>query len=93
MEDVVRFSGEVANTIKTRGIANDVLLERNIFMLCPTGQTLLDELKEAGLEVSIAEAERDEMGVVAARGRKREVQRALNDKRIKCDICDNPSTH
>jgi hypothetical protein len=59
-------------------------------MLCTTGQTLSEELKAAGLEVSIAEAERDDVGVIAARGRKRDAQRALNEHRMDCDICANP---
>ena len=59
-------------------------------MLCPVGHTLSEELKAAGLEVSIAESDRDEVGVMAARGRKRDAQRALNDHRTSCDICDNP---
>jgi NADPH-dependent glutamate synthase beta subunit-like oxidoreductase len=59
-------------------------------MLCPTGLTLSEELKAAGLEVSIAEAERDDVGVIAARGRKRDAQRALNEHRVDCDICANP---
>ena len=59
-------------------------------MLCPTGLTLSEELKAAGLEVSIAEAERDDIGAVAARGRKRDAQRALNEHRVDCDICANP---
>ena len=59
-------------------------------MLCTTGHALSEELKAAGLEVSIAEAERDDEGTIAARGRKRAAQRALNDHRLDCDICDNP---
>ena len=60
-------------------------------MLCATGHSLNEKLKDAGLEVSIAEAERDEVGVMAARGKKRDAQRALNEHRLNCDICDNPS--
>jgi hypothetical protein len=60
-------------------------------MLCPTGLTLSEELKAAGLEVSIAESDRDEVGVIAARGKKRDAQRALNEHRLDCDICANPS--
>jgi hypothetical protein len=71
-------------------ITHDVFIERNTFMLCPVGLALSEELKGAGLEVSIAEAERDDVGVIAARGRKRDAQRALNDHRLACDICDNP---
>ena len=59
-------------------------------MLCPVGQTLSKELKAAGLEVSIAESDRDEVGVMAARGHKRDAQRTLNEHRKNCDICDNP---
>lgn len=59
-------------------------------MLCPTGLALSEELKAAGLEVSIAEAERDDIGVIAARGRKRDAQKALNEHRLACDICANP---
>jgi len=46
-------------------------------MLCATGQTLSEELKAAGLEVSIAEADRDSVGVIAARGRRRNALQAL----------------
>lgn len=59
-------------------------------MLCATGQALSEKLKAAGLEVSIAESDRDELGVIAARGHKRDAQRALNEHRQNCDICDNP---
>jgi len=59
-------------------------------MLCATGLTLSEELKAAGLEVSIAEAERDDIGAIAARGRKRDAQKALNEHRENCDICANP---
>ena len=61
-------------------------------MLCATGHALSEELKAAGLEVSIAESDRAEAGGIAARGRKRDAQRALNDHRLDCDICDNPAS-
>jgi hypothetical protein len=71
--------------------SHDVFIERNTFMLCPVGLTLSEELKAAGLEVSIAEAERDDIGSIAARGRKRDALRALNEHRLNCDVCPNPN--
>ncbi len=59
-------------------------------MLCATGQTLSEELKAAGLEVSIAEADRDSVGVIAARGRKRNALQALNEHRENCALCSKP---